>query len=139
MSRGRPFESGNKLGCGRPKGSRNKLSPVEQFLKQHQVSLCNKGVASALRDNTRALIWCLNRLDRMDQSSQKLKLPKIRTLDDIANSLGVVLNAVANRTRTAAEGQVLLTTLEKHQKLIETQELASRVEELERQIKVLSK
>jgi len=139
MSRGRPFEPGNKLGRGRPKGSRNKLNPFEQFLLEHRVRIQNKGLGSALQDTPRVLIWFLDKLYLMGQSSQKLKLPKIKTLDDVADALGVVLNAMANRTLTAAEGQVLVATLEKRQKLIETQELASRVEELERQIRLVSK
>jgi len=139
MSGGRPFEPGNKFGRGRPKGSRNKLNPVEQFLKEYQSAILKKGVGAALRDNTKVLLWCLEKLSRMGQSFQKLKLPPIKTLDDVGQALGLVVNAIANRTCSAADGQVLVTALEKCQQLIETQDLVARVEEVERQIRLGNK
>jgi hypothetical protein len=45
MIRGRPFEPGNKLGCGRPRGSQNKRSARSQQLLEQYGAIMQKAPA----------------------------------------------------------------------------------------------
>jgi hypothetical protein len=140
MIRGRPFEPGNKLGRGRPKGSRNKSnSVVRQRLEENAEPLVVRQLSAALRDCVKSRTWCLDHLDRLwekERLTGKLKLPPIRTLDNIAEACDIVLNAVANHKRTAADGQALCAMLGERRNTIQAQEQDRRLEALERLEKV---
>src|SRR2546423_9964841 len=61
--RGRPFEPGNKLGRGRPRGSRNKTSAaVKELLESHAVSLVGKLVVEAIQGNLQVMKLCIERV-----------------------------------------------------------------------------
>jgi hypothetical protein len=50
MKKGRPFEPGNKFGCGRPRGSRNKKSlAAQQLLDSHAESVVRKALVEAMK------------------------------------------------------------------------------------------
>jgi hypothetical protein len=136
MSRGRPFQPGNKFGRGRPKGSRNKWNLVAQrLLHEHGGLLMTKNISAGLQGDTKSRLWCLDRLMRARPPAPKLKLPPTKTLDDIAQAFDVVVNAAANNKCTDAHGVALCTMLSERRKMIETQEFAVRLEELERMAK----
>jgi hypothetical protein len=136
MSRGRPFEPGNKYGRGRPPGSRNKLSiVVQRQLNEHAESLVNRTLRAGLEGDPKSRFWCLDQLMKLKPSAPKLKLPALKALDDIANAMDVVLNAATNNKCSDAHGAALCALLSEKRKMIETQDLALRLEELERQVK----
>ena len=111
MKRGKPFESGNTFGRGRPRGSRNKPpSLLQLLLEKYEEPLISRHIAASLQNDARSRVWCLERL-RHIKSSKKVKLPPIRTLDDIAKAEDLILNAVANQTCTAADGIGLFAML----------------------------
>jgi hypothetical protein len=61
--RGRPFEAGNKMGRGRPQGSRNKKSPAGgRILAEYGDSLERKCIWKALQGDMSAMRLCLERL-----------------------------------------------------------------------------
>jgi hypothetical protein len=78
----------------------------------------------------------LDRLWEKERLTGKLKLPPIRTLDNIAEACDIVLNAVANHKRTAADGQALCAMLGERRNMIQAQEQDRRLEALERLEKV---
>ena len=77
----------------------------------------------------------MSALSRETRPAPKLKLPHIKTLDDIATASGVVLNAAANNKCTDAHAMALCAMLGERRKMIETQELALKLEALERMVK----
>jgi hypothetical protein len=136
MSRGRPFQPGNKYGRGRPRGSRNKSNfAVQRLLNEHAESLITKFLHASLKGDLRCQLWCLNQLMRMRPPAPKLKLPPIQTLNDVANAIDVVVNASAKNKCADAHGLALCAMLGEKRKMIETQDFALRLEELERQVK----
>jgi hypothetical protein len=136
MTRGRPFQQGNQFSRGRPPGSKNKSTSVgRQLIGQHYESLIRKTIAEGMKDNTRSRLWLLEAWERRTPPTSKLKLPPIKTLDDIAKAFDVILDAVAKNKCTEAHGQALYTMLGERRKMIETQELASRLEEIEALVK----
>lgn len=59
-SRGRPFEPGNKMGRGRPRGSRNKrAAEAQQILDQYTGPLMRKCVAKAMEGDPKAMALCI--------------------------------------------------------------------------------
>ena len=131
MKRGRPFEPGNTFGRGRPPGSNNKSTSLGWgLLKEHAESLFRKIIAEGLKGHSRLLQWCGTELRRAPPRAAKLKLPPIKTHEDVANALDVILNAVFNHKLTTADGLALAAMLGEKTKMIETQKLAS-LEELE--------
>ena|ERR1700680_204408 len=136
MSRGKPFEPGNKFGKGRPKGSRNKgNSVIRRHLEENAEPLIMKTISSALRDNTTARLWCVKELTTIRPSTPKLKLPPIKTLDDIDGAIDVLVNAVANNKYPAVQGTALMTMLGEMRKSFVNRDLVAKVEELERILK----
>jgi len=137
MTRGRPFEPGNKFGRGRPKGSKNKSTSVgRQLLDEHHESLMRKNIAEGLKGDTKSRLWCLNQLNRETPRVPKLKLPPIKIVDDVAKALGVILDAVANQKCPPALGQALCAILGDIRRSLETHDL-DRLDELEEQLKKL--
>jgi hypothetical protein len=68
-------------------------------------------------------------------SAPKLKLPPIKTLDDISVAGEVVLRAVASNKCSPDKGSALMSMLEQMRKNFENRDLAAKVEELERLLK----
>jgi hypothetical protein len=138
MSRGRPFQPGNKYGRGRPKGSRNKSNfVVPRLLNEYAESLIGKFLRTSLEGegDKKSQQWCLNQLMKMRPPAAKLRLPRLKTLNDVTNALDLVVNAAAKNKCSDAHGLALCAMLGEKRKTIETQELALRLEELERQVK----
>ena len=137
MTRGRPFEPGNKFGRGRPKGSKNRSTSVgRQLLEEHHESLMRKNIAEGLKGDAKSRLWCLNQLNKETPRAPKLKLPPIKIVDDVAKALGVILDAVANQKCTAALGQALCAIVVDIRRSLESHDLA-QLEELEQQMKKL--
>ena len=131
--RGRPFRPGNQFGRGRPKGSRNKsTSAARRLLEQHEEPLMAQQLRAAYAGDAKVRQWCLEQLHRIPAPARKLKLPPVHTLDDLGNAQAAILEAVAQSRRSVAEGAGLMGMLEQQRKLIETQALAARIEQLER-------
>ena len=138
MTRGRPFEPGNKLGRGRPRGSKNKSTSVSRrLLEEHEKLLIGKNIAEALKGNTKCLLWCLTELSRGTPRVTKLKLGPIKNIDDILKAFTVVLSALANNKCTDARSQALCAMLAEMAKMIDAKDLP-RLEELEALAKKLN-
>jgi hypothetical protein len=143
MIRGRPFELGNKLSSGRPKGSRNKSPSIgAQLLEEHEKPLTERNLAESLRHDTRSRLWCLEELKRLREQKLlacKLKLPPIRTRDDVVTAHDMILNAVTNNKCSEARGHALFDMvghIEKRiadqEKRTADQEFSARLENVER-------
>jgi hypothetical protein len=67
--RGRPFEVGNKLGRGRPRGSRNKRTlAVQELLNGHTEGLVRKALVMALQGDAGSLDLELLSRDGLDST-----------------------------------------------------------------------
>jgi hypothetical protein len=133
-SRGRPFEPGNKMGRGRPKGSRNKRTTLAQeILDQYAEPLMKKCVAKALEGDVRALSLCLERiLPSPREPGVRLKIPKLIKLEDIDVALQKVVDAIANGNMSPSEGEKFHALLQNHRGNIESRSFGARITELEK-------
>jgi hypothetical protein len=129
MSRGAPFEPGNKLGRGRPQGSRNKSTMAAlELLREHSDVVVRKCIAEALRGNKMAMKLCMDRIvpARRDPPV-KLTLPPVNTAAEVAKALNVVLKAISSGRLTPEEGLTISDILETKRRSIETAEQEERI------------
>jgi hypothetical protein len=131
--RGRPFEPGNKLGRGRPKGSRNKTrTQSQQLLDQHAEAITRVCIISAMKGNQKAVQLCMERIfpARRDPSVQ-IRLGPISTASELAAASQRVVKGIGSGRITPSEGEKITSVLEHRRKVIETADLDSRIAKLE--------
>lgn len=131
--RGKPFQLGNKYGCGRPPGSRNKVAGVLQdTLEEHAEILIKKCVHMALQGNTTAMRLCMEQLTpTRRQRVVRFKMPSIRTMAGVDAASEAVVKGVARGQITPGEGEAFTGMLEGRRKIIETEQFEARLKALE--------
>jgi hypothetical protein len=131
--RGRPFAPGNKLGRGRPRGSRNKATlELQEMLGQHGEALMKKCVLLAMHGDTAAMRLCMERLLPLrKQSPVQFKLPPIRNAAEVAKAQAKMLEALSRGQLTPDEAQTVNHLLESRRRVLETEELERRLQALE--------
>jgi hypothetical protein len=133
--RGRPFASGNKSGKGRPRGSRNKVSPkAQELFREFSEPIARKCLALALQGNVKALQLCLERAFPV-QKDRRISLgpQPLRTLADVAKASEIVTQQVTSGKIGVEHGTALARMLDMRRQALQTQELESRVSALEQQ------
>src|SRR5260370_1226397 len=112
--RGRPFAPGNKLGRGRPPGSRNKATlALQEMLGQHGEALLKKCVVMAMHGDTTALRLCMERLlPPRKQTPVQFKLPPITTVAELAQAQITMLETLSRGQLTPAEEETISNLLE---------------------------
>jgi hypothetical protein len=96
-TRGRPFEQGNKMGRGRPKGSRNKLTQqIREIFLTHAPALMRKAIWGGLQGDTRLLAIFANRLLGPQTLPRKFGKLSMRTTDDLMRMSDWVAPATAS-------------------------------------------
>ena len=119
--------------AGRPKGALNKITLAAQALLDGEAeALTRKAVELAKAGNLMALRLCLERVlpPRRDRPIN-FTLPKIKGAEDLAKTLGAIVEAVANGEITPGEGQILTNILEAYRKGLEIADHEDRITALE--------
>ena len=129
MSRGRPFEPGNKLGRGRPRGSRNKTPlNLQRILDQYSEPLLKVTIVDAMKGDKRLRAMLLDRiLPRRQGSPVSVGSIQVRTAEEVSKASRLIAQKVASGQITTSEGSEMMDVLEKVRKCIETEELEKRV------------
>jgi hypothetical protein len=130
---GIPFQPGNKLGRGRPKGSRNKSARAAQrLLEEHAEPLMRKCIAMAYRGDMKAMGYCMERLlPVIKEPLVKVKLATVTTAAEVVTAMNVVLESIAGSRLSPADGQKIADILDRQRRGIETEGLEKRVHALE--------
>ena len=134
--RGKPFQPGNRLGKGRPAGSRNKTTiALQELLDGEGEAITRKAIELAKAGNERALQLCVQRLlPPCHERSVRLP-PDITTAAGVSQASAAILAAVAEGNITPGEAVQLANVLEARRKAIETAELDRRITEIETRVK----
>lgn len=135
MSKYQPGQSGNP--SGKPKGTLSKRSQLAKMLQPHAEELITKAVELAKDGDINALRLCLERLlPRVKDEPISLNLPKCDLKKNEALlEIGVsVIEAVGRGEITPQQATSIAAILETQRKMIETDLLASRIENLEQKI-----
>lgn len=131
--RGRPFGLGNKMGRGRPRGSRNKVSAESrEILQNYSPSLMRKAVAVALKEGGPVLRLLITQILGPPKAGP-VGIGKIRTetAADVSKAAQTVIQKAAKGEITASDGQDLAALLELRRRAIETEDHDKRLRELE--------
>ncbi len=133
MTRGKPFEHGNTAGRGRPKGSRNQATLARQaMLDEFGSAIIKKCMTEALKGDRVALRLCMERLvPPARHQAAAFKLPPIRSASDLPRASAAILKAAAEAAIPIADGQSFMQMLDGHRQILESHQLAPRIEALE--------
>jgi hypothetical protein len=127
------FARGNKVGRGRPAGSRNQATVVlQELLDGAGKGLTARCIKMAHDGDPTALRLVMERLipPRKDRPVS-LRLPKINTAAEVSKATAAVLRAVASGEITPSEGEIVSSIIEMRRRAIETAEFESRLAALE--------
>ena len=138
MNRGRPFEPGNQFGRGRPKGSRNKRSLIaKQLLDQHSGAIIYKSLGMALQGDIPLLRTLLSYiLPRPKDLPCKIGPLPMATIEELTQTSNTTLKRVPSGQITPSQSGEIFDWIEARRRVIETQDLATRVRSLEESQKV---
>lgn len=123
-------QSGNP--AGRPLGSKNKANLIaDQLFLEDLQSICESVIAQARSGNIQAAKIIFDRLlpPRKDRLIS-IKLPKIKTAEDILKAVGAITQAIANGEIAPSEGEALARILDIHGKAIELHDFEKTINEL---------
>gem|GEM_PF-1762530 len=118
--------TGNHLGRGRPRGSRNKTTLVlQKMLGKHAEALVSKCVVSALQGEMLAMRLCMERLlPPLKHSPVQFTLPSIATHVGIGKAFEQLLESVAQGQISPADAQPVANMLEQRLGLLEGQRMS---------------
>ena len=138
--RGRPFQPGNTFGRGRPKGSRDKRTMMgKQLLDQHGEAIIRSALVAALQGDTAILRALLSYvLPRPKDLPPKPRPLPMKTVEDLAKTFDHLLEKVSSSRITTSQASEILDWTEARRRIIETQELATRVTTLEQAYRIES-
>ena len=134
---GKPFQKGQSGNpAGKPKGARHAVSTmVDALIEGEAEALTQKALELANAGDTRMLLACLDRLAPARKSRPiKLDLPKVDTAADLPAAMGAVTDAMAGGEIDPDEAAAVTCVLEARRRAIETADLATRLEALEKHL-----
>ena len=134
--RGRPFQPGNKFGKGRPRGSRNKTTQAAlALLDSYAEPVTRKAILTALQGEPTILRVVLDRIVPVRREvGVKLGALPMATTADLLKASEAVFRKTASGDLTLTEAKGFADLIEGRRKVIETHELAQRVEALEARV-----
>jgi hypothetical protein len=127
--RGRPFAAGNQFGRGRPRGSRNKKTPLaQQLLNEHAEPLVRKALLEALKGDKTLMRTLLSYiLPRQRDLPPKMGPLAMGTAEELAQSSAAILTEVRAGKITVHDAREMFQLFETQRRLIETQEFDARL------------
>ena len=131
--RGRPFQPGNP---GRPRGAKNHTTRlVEQLVADEAEKLGRKAVGLALAGNVACIKMLLDRLlPKRNGRPVDFSLPAVNSANDLVTAMAAITTAVNEGCLTTEEAGQLVNILNSYAKILETHDLAARLEALEARI-----
>ena len=134
MKRGRPFEAGNKLGRGRPRGSRNKKTLLAQhLLDEHGESIVRKALVKGLEGDAQMLQALLGYLlPRRKDVPLQIATLRTATAQELAQSFDSVLKKVCSGHITPSQAHELTALIEARRQLLQSEEFETRLQALEK-------
>jgi hypothetical protein len=130
--KGRPFEPGNKMGKGRPRGSRNKRSVFMDMMESHGETIIKQCQVMALEKNPIAMRLCMERLLAPCKApNTRFRLPAATSATELVKALGAVMQQVARGHLSAQEGEAMAGMIESLRRTIETEEFEQRLRAVE--------
>jgi hypothetical protein len=132
MTRGRPFEPGNKFGRGRPKGCPNKKTRLaQQTFEDNSAAIMALAINRSREDPQMLRMLASHIVPRQKDSPVKLGALPINTLEDLDRASAATLKKAASGKISLSEALDLSTMIETRRRVLETQNLERRLRALE--------
>jgi len=132
MTRGRPFEPGNKFGRGRPKGSPNKKTLQAQKLFEENSPAIMALAINRSREDPHMLRMLASRIvpQRRGLPVNLGRLP-MDTLEDLDRASAITLKKATSGKLGLDEADTIRNMIEGRRRVLETQNLDRRLSALE--------
>jgi hypothetical protein len=139
--RGKPFAPGNTMGRGRPRGSPNRSgSPEQDLLRKYGEQLTLKCISMAGQEKPGAMKLCMERILPVRRDAVvPVRLPRIRTAQDIDKAAERVTQSMARGKITATDGEKMMNVLEMRSRFMDAVEVESRIAKLEESMAATNK
>ena len=132
MTRGRPFEPGNKIGRGRPKGSRNKRSrEAQQLFEKHSAAIMALAINSCREDPQMLRMMARQIIPRQKGLPVKIGRLAMSTLEDLDRASEAILKKATSGDIVLSDAQEIVDMIEHRRRVLETQDLERRLRALE--------
>ena len=132
------FKPGNRLGKGRPEGSRNKVSiNAVNLIKGEEEALSRRAIESALNGNTQMLQFCLSRILPPPPKDTIVKLkgmPECRNVESSIELSSYVLQKLADGTLSPSQASLISGMVEKHLRCLQVTDIEERLSHIEEQL-----
>lgn len=132
-TRGRPFQTGNRFGKGRPRGSRNKTTiAAMEMIHSYSEPLIRKAISMALQGDTAVMKPLLDRIVPVARETP-VSVGRVRwaTIEDLTKAGESVLARVASGDLLISEARGLAELIDGQRRVLETEELERRIRALE--------
>ncbi|HXS95631.1 MAG TPA: hypothetical protein VN736_13590 [Candidatus Limnocylindrales bacterium] len=131
MKRGRPFQAGNTLGHGRPKGSRNKINEAGKLLEEHSATIMALAISKCRE--TPSILRQLLRLiaPKLPDAPINLGPVSMDTLGDLDAASRIVLAKTVSGKLSLNEAQEVFALIETRRRVLFGVELERRVSAVE--------
>ena len=119
MSRGRPFEPGNKCGRGRPKGSPNKKRPqAQEIFEQNSAAIMALAINRSREDPPmlRMLASCL--IPRQRELPVKIGRLRTNTLQDLDRASQRTIQQAISGKISPSEAHDICALIENHRRVL---------------------
>jgi hypothetical protein len=132
MTRGRPFEPGNKFGRGRPKGSRNKKNPqAEKIFEDNAPAIVTQGIINSRNDPAMLRKLVGHALPHRKQPPVKIRSMPVKTLEDLNRASEVIVQSALAGKISPSEAQELCAVLDARRRFIVDLGLEGRLRVME--------
>jgi hypothetical protein len=132
MTRGRPFEPGNKFGGGRPKGSPNKKSrEAQELFENNSAAIMALAISKCREDPQMLRMLASHIIPRQKVLPIKIGRLPLKTLEDLNRASEVVLNKATSGKISLAEAVNINDMIESRRRVLESQDLERRLSALE--------
>jgi hypothetical protein len=132
MSRGRPFEPGNKCGHGRPKGRPNKKTPEAQALfEQNSAAIMALAINSSREDPQMLRMLASRVVARLREAPVKIGPLPMSTLSDLDRASEVTLQNATGGKLGLSEAREISNMIDIRRRVLVAQELDRRLSVLE--------
>ena len=127
--RGRPFETGNKFGRGRPPGSRNKKTLlIEELLDENSESLLHKALDLAQQGNVPMLRLLLDRvLPRSKDAPVRIGPLPMDTPAEVVQAQAKLMRELVLGKLTPNQAEQIFSLMGRYRQLLEFQNIGQRI------------
>ena len=132
MTRGRPFEKGNKFGHGRPKGGLNKKTLVAQKLfEEHSPKIMALAISKCPEDRYLLRMLAHRIVPQSRELPVKIGRLPMKTIEDLDRASEATLKKMASGKMAISEAQEVFQMIETRRNVLETHDLERRISAME--------